>query len=96
MALVNINKGTVGFSAAKTLLWQIADIINENFTYLTSTTFGTPSEVQTLTNKRIEKRVGSTASSATPTINTDNYDVYRLTAQNVNRWRFCCYSTGCV
>jgi hypothetical protein len=38
-------------------------------------------DVQTITNKRITKRVGSTTSSATPTINTDNYDVYRLTAQ---------------
>lgn len=36
---------------------------------------------ETLTNKRITKRAGSTASSATPTINTDNVDVYRLTAQ---------------
>lgn len=35
----------------------------------------------TLTNKRVTLRVGSTTSSATPTINTDNYDVYQLTAQ---------------
>lgn len=37
--------------------------------------------VQTLTNKRVTPRVGSTTSSATPTINTDSYDIYRLTAQ---------------
>lgn len=36
---------------------------------------------QTLTNKRITPRVGSAASSATPTINTDNVDIYKLTAQ---------------
>jgi len=36
---------------------------------------------QTLTNKRITKRVGTTTSSATPTINTDNVDMYLLTAQ---------------
>jgi hypothetical protein len=36
---------------------------------------------QTLTNKRITKRSGTTTSSATPTINTDNYDFYSLTAQ---------------
>ena len=36
---------------------------------------------QTLTNKRITPRVGSTTSSATPTINTDLYDYYALTAQ---------------
>lgn len=35
----------------------------------------------TLTNKRITARVDSTASSATPTINTDNVDTYKLTAQ---------------
>lgn len=36
---------------------------------------------QTLTNKRITARVGSTTSHATPTINTDNVDIYKLTAQ---------------
>lgn len=39
------------------------------------------SSTNTLTNKRITPRVGSTTSSATPTINTDNYDMYILTAQ---------------
>lgn len=39
------------------------------------------SSTNTLTNKRVTKRVGSTTSSATPTINTDNVDIYRLTAQ---------------
>lgn len=38
------------------------------------------SDTQTLTNKRITPRIGSTASSATPTINTDNYDIYEITA----------------
>jgi len=36
---------------------------------------------ETLTNKRITPRIGSTTSSATPTINTDNVDRYDLTAQ---------------
>lgn len=35
----------------------------------------------TLTNKRITKRTGTTTSSATPTINTDNVDFYSITAQ---------------
>jgi peptidoglycan/xylan/chitin deacetylase (PgdA/CDA1 family) len=35
---------------------------------------------QTLTNKRITPRVGTTTSSATPTINTDIYDQYNITA----------------
>ena len=37
--------------------------------------------VETLTNKRITKRTGSTTTSANPTINTDSYDEYLLTAQ---------------
>lgn len=40
----------------------------------------TVSSVSTLTNKRITPRVGSTTSSATPTINTDSYDAYSITA----------------
>jgi hypothetical protein len=38
-------------------------------------------DTQTLTNKRLTLRVGTTTSSAAPAINTDNYDVYGLTAQ---------------
>lgn len=38
----------------------------------------------TFTNKRITPRVGSTASSATPTINTDNVDCYSITALATN------------
>lgn len=39
------------------------------------------SATATFTNKRITKRTGTTTSSATPTINTDNVDFYSLTAQ---------------
>lgn len=39
------------------------------------------SSTNTLTNKRVTARSGSTTSSATPTINTDNVDFYVLTAQ---------------
>ncbi|HEU4574616.1 MAG TPA: hypothetical protein VFS36_06400 [Chitinophagaceae bacterium] len=35
---------------------------------------------ETLTNKRVTKRVGTTASSATPTPNADSHDVYTVTA----------------
>lgn len=38
-------------------------------------------DTQTLTNKWIQPRVSTAASSATPTINTDTVDVYGLTAQ---------------
>jgi hypothetical protein len=39
---------------------------------------------QTATNKRITKRVGTVASSATPTINTDNVDFFSITALAVD------------
>lgn len=41
----------------------------------------TISSTNTLTNKRVPPRTGTTTSSATPTINTDNVDFYSLTAQ---------------
>jgi hypothetical protein len=41
----------------------------------------TISSTNTLTNKRITPRVGTTTSHATPTINSDNVSFYHLTAQ---------------
>lgn len=41
-------------------------------------------DTQTLTNKRVTPRVGSTASSSTPSIDTDVYDIYRITALAAN------------
>lgn len=48
----------------------------------------------TLTNKRVTPRVGSTTSSATPTINTDSYDIYKLTAQTVDITSFTTNLSG--
>lgn len=50
-------------------------------TFPVTGTLGTLAGTETLTNKRVTPRVGSTTSSATPTINTDNVDIYKLTAQ---------------
>lgn len=52
------------------------------------------SATATLTNKRITKRVGTDTSSATPTINTDNVDVFKLTAQAVDITSFTTNLTG--
>jgi hypothetical protein len=41
-------------------------------------------DTQTISGKRITPRVGSTASSATPTINTDNVDMFGITALTVD------------
>lgn len=49
---------------------------------------------RTLTNARITPRVGSTTSSATPTINTDNVDFYHLTAQAVDITSFTTNLSG--
>lgn len=52
------------------------------------------SSTNTLTNKRVTKRVGTTTSSATPTINTDNVDYYSLTAQTVDITSFTTNLSG--
>lgn len=52
------------------------------------------STAQTLTNKRVTPRVSTTTSSATPTINTDNVDVYGLTAQTVDITSFTTNLSG--
>lgn len=59
-----------------------------------STTVVGTTDTQTLTNKRVTPRVGSTTSSATPTINTDNVDVYKLTAQAVDITSFTTNLSG--
>lgn len=48
----------------------------------------------TLTNKRVTPRVGTTTSSATPTINTDSYDFYHLTAQTADITSFTTNLSG--
>lgn len=52
------------------------------------------SSTNTLTNKRITKRTGTTTSSATPTINTDNVDFYSITAQTVDITSFTTNLSG--
>lgn len=58
------------------------------------TDYTSPSSTETMTNKRITPRVGSTTSSATPTINTDTYDIYKLTAQTVDITSFTTNLSG--
>ncbi len=52
------------------------------------------SSTNTLTNKRITPRTGTTTSSATPTINTDNVDFYSLTAQTADITSFTTNLSG--
>lgn len=70
--------------SAKTLTSPIISSISNTGTLTLPTSTDTlvgRATTDTLTNKRITSRVGSTTSSATPTINTDNVDMYGLTAQ---------------
>jgi hypothetical protein len=64
----------------------ISSIVNSGtLTLPTSTdTLVGRATTDTLTNKRVTPRVSTTASSATPSINTDNVDVYGITALTVN------------
>lgn len=52
------------------------------------------SDTQTLTNKRVTPRTGTTTSSATPTINTDNVDYYSITALAVDITSFTTNLSG--
>lgn len=61
------------------ILWTYANLK----TFL-ATVFVTLTNTVTLTNKRVTPRYGSITSSATPTINSDNYDMYGITALAVN------------
>lgn len=51
-------------------------------------------DTQTLTNKRHTPRVTSESSSATPTINTDNSDVHRITSLATNITSFTTNLSG--
>lgn len=55
-----------------------------NFPNVNNDTLVLEDATQTLTNKRITPRVTSETSSATPTINTDNSDIHRITALAVD------------
>jgi len=52
------------------------------------------SSTNTLTNKRVTKRTGTTTSSATPTIDTNSVDFYSLTAQTADITSFTTNLTG--
>ncbi len=87
-----INKVTITQPATGSTI-TIPDGVTVTGPAATDTLVGRAS-TDTLTNKRITARVGSTTSSATPTINTDNVDVYKLTAQTADITSFTTNLTG--
>jgi hypothetical protein len=75
--------GKTGKRASGTGLAKLTAGVQSTVTAPTGTVVGT-SDTQTESNKRFTKRVGTVASSATPTINTDNVDIFTITALAVN------------
>ncbi len=77
---VNISAATLTYLSATTIS---GGTIYSGSTEI-STIFVQPNHTQTLTNKRITKRVVSIASSATPTINTNSGDIFSMTGLSTN------------
>ena len=101
VATANGFAGTVAdptTTPAITVTTSVTGVLKGNGTAISAAAAGTdyvsPTGAETLTNKRNNPRVGSTASSATPTINTDLYDVYKLTAQTEDITSFTTNLTG--
>jgi hypothetical protein len=82
------------FTTAGAFATTLTSTNTTNVTLPTGGTLSTLAGTETLTNKRVTPRVGSTTSSATPTINTDNVDYYELTAQAVNITSFTTNLSG--
>lgn len=79
----------LGAATDTTLARQAAGVISVEGVVIPSI-----SSTNTLTNKRITIRTGTTTSSATPTINSDNVDLYSITAQTVDITSFTTNLTG--
>lgn len=89
-----LNAVLTGLSTAAATVVTASHTVLEALGFLQKQITDLPSATQTLTNKRFTPRVGSTTSSATPTINTDNVDIYKLTAQTVNITSFTTNLSG--
>lgn len=75
--------GSLAATGARVTKGWFTDIESTNAPTVGGVAVPTISSTNTLTNKRLTKRTGTTTSHATPTINTDNVDEYYITAQTV-------------
>jgi hypothetical protein len=74
------NEFSLGTLTSGLLKHSVAASVSTPATAVAGTDYVDLTTASTLTNKRITKRTGTTASSATPAINTDNVDVFYITA----------------
>lgn len=85
--------GNVTWTGAFNMTFAVPGAYTYTLPGATDTILGRVS-TDTVTNKRISLRTGTTASSATPTINTDNTDLYSITAQSAAITSFTTNLTG--
>ncbi len=89
-----LTTASVGLTGSRiTKVWT-TDLEVTNAPTLNGVAIPSISSTNTLTNKRKQPRTGTTTSSATPTINTDNVDQYYLTAQTVDITSFTTNLSG--
>ena len=91
---VQVNRGGTGAATLTGLVVGNGTSAMTTVTAPSGTVVGT-SDTQTLTNKWVQPRVlASTANSATPTLNTDSYDMMVITGQSVAITSFTTNLTG--
>lgn len=87
--------GSVGATGARSTKGWFTDLEVTNAPTAGGVAIPTISSTNTLTNKRVTKRVlALSANSATPAINTDSYDVVHITAQTAAITSFTTNLTG--
>jgi len=92
--VVQVNRGGTGASTLTGLVVGNGTSAMTTVTAPSGTVVGT-TDTQTLTNKWVQPRVlASTANSATPTLNTDSYDMMVITGQSVAITNFSTNLTG--
>jgi len=72
--------GSIGSTGSRVNKLWATDIESTNAPTVGGTALPTATSTTTLTNKRITPRIGTTASSSTPTPDADAHDIYTVTA----------------
>lgn len=91
--LTGLSLATSQVIAATDTILQALGYLQAQITNLTDVAL-TATSTNTISNKRIAYRVVTISSSATPTINTDITDIFRITAQAVNITSFTTNLSG--